>query len=138
MRGEARLVTETRLTHRTEHPRTSELLLLIISGVCVFATSFFAKWLPGANGRFGKEVVLFSRDKRCANRSVDDEVGSHKGPSPESPRRPRRYFPALLVFCIVARLEIFHLVSRDQQCSKAGVEVSCPEGISMAWFLTQV
>lgn len=91
-----------------EHPRTSELLLFIISGIVVFATSFFAKWLPGANGRF------------------DDEVGSHKGPSLDSPRRPRRYFPTLLVFCIVARLEIFHWMSENQQCSRPGVESLLP------------
>jgi hypothetical protein len=40
------------------------------------------------------------------------------------PKKPRRYFLPGLVLCILLRLEIFHRVTLDLQCSKAGIEVN--------------
>ncbi|KAK0731374.1 glycosyltransferase family 90 protein [Lasiosphaeris hirsuta] len=92
----------------TEQPRLSSLLILLISGISAFATSFFALWLPGANGRF------------------DDDSGPLRVPRPNLPKKPRRYFLPMLVICILLRLEIFHRVSFDLQCSRSGIEAWLP------------
>jgi hypothetical protein len=56
----------------------------------------------------------------------DDDLGSTKSLSEAPtnlPKKPRRYFLPVLVGCIVLRLELFHRVSFDLQCSSPGVEV---------------
>ncbi|KAK3329499.1 glycosyltransferase family 90 protein [Apodospora peruviana] len=88
-----------------EQPRLSSLLVLLIAGIASFAVSFFSLWLPGANGRF------------------DDDLGQRTALGRVSlPKKPRRYFIPGLVLCIIVRLEMFHRVSSDLQCSKPGIE----------------
>ncbi|KAK3383054.1 glycosyltransferase family 90 protein [Lasiosphaeria ovina] len=91
-----------------EQPRLSSLLILFIAGVASFASSFFAEWLPGANGRF------------------DDDLGPLKVARANLPKKPRRYFLPGLVVCIVLRLELFHRVTSDLQCSSPGIEACLP------------
>ncbi|KAK0657160.1 glycosyltransferase family 90 protein [Cercophora newfieldiana] len=91
-----------------EQPRLSALLCLLISGVAAFVASFFSLWLPGANGRF------------------DDDLGVLRLSRVSLPRKPRRYFLPCLVVCIILRLEAFHRVSYDIQCSSPGIESWLP------------
>ncbi len=59
----------------------------------------------------------------------DDELAPLKLKRTNLPKKPRRYFLPGLVACIILRLEIFHRVTVDLQCSKPGIEVSllsCP------------
>ncbi|KAK3341320.1 glycosyltransferase family 90 protein [Lasiosphaeria hispida] len=106
-------------THQlTEQPRLSSLLILLVSGISAFATSFFALWLPGANGRF------------------DDDSGPLRVPRPNLPKKPRRYFLPMLVMCIILRLEIFHRVSFDLQCSRSGIEAWLPLVILLYDFIS--
>lgn len=55
---------------------------------------------------------------------LDDERSPLKVKRINLPKKPRRYFLPALVLCIILRLEIFHRVSLDLQCSKPGIEVS--------------
>ncbi|KAK0630003.1 glycosyltransferase family 90 protein [Bombardia bombarda] len=91
-----------------EHPRLSSLLVLLTSGIASFATSFFALRLPGANGRF------------------DDELEPLRAARVSLPKKPRRYFLPILVVCIILRLELFHRVTLDLQCSSPGIESFFP------------
>ncbi|KAK4229716.1 hypothetical protein QBC38DRAFT_471441 [Podospora fimiseda] len=105
-----------------EQPRLSSLLILLIAGLASYAISYFADWLPGANGRY------------------DDELGPLKGGARANanlnlPRKPRRYFLLILVVCIVVRFEAFHRVTLDMQCSKSGVEAWLPLAILACEFL---
>ncbi|KAI2638381.1 hypothetical protein GGS21DRAFT_507961 [Xylaria nigripes] len=84
-------------------PRLSSFLLLLISGSLAFATSLFAKWLPGADGRFDSDAVL-------------------KASSPSLPPRPHRISIPWIISLIVLRLEFSYIVLRDFQCSKPNVE----------------
>lgn len=111
-----------------EQPRLSSLLVLLIASVSSYVVSFFAVWLPGANGRFGEHttppllawIAYLGTDPRVA----DDELGPLKLARANLPKKPRRYFLPLLVICIILRLEAFHRVTFDLQCSKPGVQVS--------------
>ncbi|KAG7136804.1 hypothetical protein HYQ45_005740 [Verticillium longisporum] len=38
------------------------------------------------------------------------------------PRRPRRYFIPIIVFCIIIRIELFHQTAAKIQCSVPGIE----------------
>ena len=89
-----------------DKPRLSAFLVLLLSSLISFGASFFSEWLPGADGRFDDGAAIFD-DAR-----------------PILPKRPRRFFLPVLVACIVLRLEAFHRVNHDLQCSAAGVEVS--------------
>ncbi|KAK4157761.1 glycosyltransferase [Chaetomidium leptoderma] len=91
-----------------EQPRLSSLLVLLIAALSSYAASFCAVWLPGTNGRF------------------DDGPGPLHVKRPNLPKKPRRYFLPGLVACIILRLEIFHRVTLDLQCSKPGVESFLP------------
>ncbi|KAK3500779.1 hypothetical protein B0T13DRAFT_502221 [Neurospora crassa] len=91
-----------------EQPRVSSILVLLTAGAFSYVASHFWQWLPGSNGRF------------------DDEGGSLR-PAPTSlPKRPRRYFLPLLIAAIIFRLELFHRVTTDLQCSSPGVEAFLP------------
>lgn len=57
---------------------------------------------------------------------LDDELAPLKVKRTNLPKKPRRYFLPALVVCIILRLEIFHRVTLDLQCSKPGIEVSQP------------
>ncbi|KAH6853560.1 glycosyltransferase family 90 protein [Chaetomium sp. MPI-CAGE-AT-0009] len=91
-----------------EQPRLSSLLVLLIAALSSYAASFCSVWLPGTNGRF------------------DDERAPLKAKRTNLPNKPRRYFLPALVLCIILRLEIFHRVSLDLQCSKPGLEAFLP------------
>ncbi|KAK3300185.1 glycosyltransferase family 90 protein [Chaetomium fimeti] len=91
-----------------EQPRLSSLLVLSIAALSSYAASFCSVWLPGTNGRF------------------DDERAPLKVKRANLPNKPRRYFLPALVLCIILRLEIFHRVSLDLQCSKPGLEAFLP------------
>ncbi|WYZ44081.1 hypothetical protein EsH8_VII_000517 [Colletotrichum jinshuiense] len=88
-----------------EYPRLSSVLILLISGGLTWLASFISAWLPGADGRFD--------ERGSGPKSTIDQV---------VPARPRRYFAPLLVFCIFIRLEIFHRVTAQLQCSTPGVQ----------------
>ncbi|KAK2042530.1 capsular associated protein [Colletotrichum somersetense] len=87
------------------YPRLSSVLILLVSGGLTWLSSYLAAWLPGADGRF---------DERDADstRAIEHVV----------PARPRRYFAPLLIFCIFVRLEIFHRVTSQLQCSVPGIQ----------------
>ncbi|KAL0935059.1 capsular associated protein [Colletotrichum truncatum] len=88
-----------------EWPRLSSVLIFVISGALTWLASYLSKWLPGADGRF------------------DESKESLKGTfEPSIPARPRRYFIPLLVFLIFLRLELFHRVTAQLQCSTPGVQ----------------
>ncbi|KAH6650959.1 glycosyltransferase family 90 protein [Chaetomium tenue] len=91
-----------------EQPRFSSLLVLLIAALSSYAASFCSAWLPGINGRF------------------DDERAPLKVKRVNLPKKPRRYFLPALVLCVILRLEIFHRVSLDLQCSKPGIEAFLP------------
>ena len=55
--------------------------------------------------------------------TIDDDLGPRRAGRASLPSKPRRYFLPGLVVCIIARLEMFHRVSLDLQCSKPGIEV---------------
>ncbi|KAL2135520.1 hypothetical protein VTI74DRAFT_8251 [Chaetomium olivicolor] len=96
-----------------EQPRLSFFLVLLIGALATYAVSFFATWLPGTHGRF------------------DDELGLLKVSRTNLPKKPRRYFLPILVICVILRHEIFHRVTFDLQCSKAGVEAFLPLFIAL-------
>ena len=56
----------------------------------------------------------------------DDELAPLKVKRTNLPKKPRRYFLPGLIACIILRLEIFHRVTIDLQCSKPGIEASLP------------
>ncbi|KAH7000044.1 hypothetical protein EDB80DRAFT_766345 [Ilyonectria destructans] len=101
----------------TESPRLSSFLVFLLSGGICYGVSCFTKWLPGADGRF-------TASRRGHNAPLLDGAGKefHNGQSPYLPKRPRRLSLPVLVLCIVLRLEIFHRVNYQQQCSTPGVE----------------
>ncbi|GKT74775.1 glycosyltransferase family 90 protein [Colletotrichum tofieldiae] len=59
----------------------------------------------------------------CVN-CIPDERGSDSKRAIEQavPARPRRYFAPLLIFCIFLRLEVFHRVTSQLQCSTPGIQ----------------
>ncbi|KAK1726863.1 hypothetical protein CaCOL14_009228 [Colletotrichum acutatum] len=87
-----------------EYPRLSSVLILLLSGGLTWLASYLAAWLPGADGRF---------DERAGSKSTFEQT---------IPARPRRYFAPLLIFCIFLRLEVFHRVTAQLQCSVPGVQ----------------
>ncbi|KAK4147803.1 glycosyltransferase [Dichotomopilus funicola] len=91
-----------------EQPRLSSLLVLFIAAFASYAASFCSVWLPGTNGRF------------------DDDRAPLKAKRVNLPKKPRRYFFPSLVLCVILRLEVFHRVSLDLQCSTPGVEAFLP------------
>ncbi|KAI5457934.1 hypothetical protein BGZ63DRAFT_53335 [Mariannaea sp. PMI_226] len=103
----------------TERPRLSSFLVFLLSGALCYGVSCFTKWLPGADGRFK------TPQRRLYNAPLLDGAArdsSTNGLNPYLPKRPRRLSLPLLVVCIVLRLEIFHFVNYQQQCSTPGVE----------------
>lgn len=121
---------------RTEQPRLSSLLVLLIAALSAYGVSFGAVWLPGANGRFGEYQNPHLPQERRLLTATDDELAPLKVKRTNLPKKPRRYFLPGLVFCILLRLEIFHRVTLDLQCSKAGIEVNCipPVGRIPCWL----
>ncbi|KAK4181082.1 family 90 putative glycosyltransferase [Triangularia setosa] len=98
-----------------EQPRLSSTLILLIASLTSYAISHFPDWLPGANGRFDDELGLSStgnKTKPISQRNF--------------PKKPRRYFVLILIVCIILRLESFHRVTADLQCSKPGLEAFLP------------
>ncbi|KAK0667703.1 family 90 putative glycosyltransferase [Cercophora samala] len=98
-----------------EQPRLSSTLILLIASLTSYAISHFSDWLPGANGRFDDELGLSSagnKTKPISQRNF--------------PKKPRRYFVLILIGCIILRLESFHRVTADLQCSKPGLEAFLP------------
>ncbi|KAK3336687.1 glycosyltransferase family 90 protein [Cercophora scortea] len=91
-----------------EQPRLSSLLVLLTAGVASYAASFFAFWLPGANGRY------------------DDDLGGLRTSRASLPNKPRKYYLPGLVICIILRLELFHRVTVDLACSTPGIEACLP------------
>jgi len=83
--------------------------LALFSGTAAFVLSLFAKWLPGANGRFDDDVIIPASQKQSS-----------------LPRRPRRYFVAATAACIFIRFEVFARVTYDLQCSKPGIGAFLP------------
>ncbi|KXH42447.1 capsular associated protein [Colletotrichum salicis] len=53
---------------------------------------------------------------------IDERAGSKSTFEQTIPARPRRYFAPLLIFCIFLRLEVFHRVTAQLQCSVPGVQ----------------
>ncbi|KAL2180192.1 glycosyltransferase family 90 protein [Thermothelomyces heterothallicus CBS 202.75] len=100
-----------------EQPRPSSLLVLLIGALSSYGACFFSVCLPGTNGRF------------------DDERAPLRARRSNLPKKPRRYFLPALVVCIILRLEIFHRVSLDLQCSKQGIEAFLPLLIFLYEFL---
>ncbi|KAM5342853.1 hypothetical protein ACJ41O_013819 [Fusarium nematophilum] len=99
----------------TESPRLSTFLVFLLSGFVCYGASCFTKWLPGADGRF-------TRHRREASLLDGADEAALKGPNAHQPKRPRRLSLPVLVFFIVLRLEIFHRVNYQQQCSTPGLE----------------
>ncbi|KAI8724724.1 hypothetical protein NCS52_00042100 [Fusarium sp. LHS14.1] len=99
----------------TESPRLSSFLLFLLSGLICYGVSCFTKWLPGADGRFARH----RRDVSLLDGAADAALN---GPNAHQPKRPRRLSLPVLVLCIVLRLEIFHRVNYQQQCSTPGLE----------------
>lgn len=93
------------------------LILLLAGSLCLF-TSLFSKWLPGAQGRFDGQ----QRGGRYS--ALPSAATGAKAAPAQIPPRPRRLSLPMLVVCIVIRLEIFHRVNYQQQCSTPGIEVS--------------
>ncbi|KAM7206727.1 glycosyltransferase [Rhypophila sp. PSN 637] len=92
-----------------EQPRISYILLFLAASLASFAASFILQWLRSRNGRLGG----------------DD--GFRGGALEDSPsEKPRRRFLTLLVTCTISRLEVFHQVSANLQCSKPGIESLLP------------
>ncbi|KAL2271029.1 hypothetical protein VTJ83DRAFT_400 [Remersonia thermophila] len=94
-----------------EHPRLSSLLVLLIASIACYAVSFGAAWLPGTHGRF------------------DDELLPSKPRRLNLPPKPRRYFLPGLAIALLLRLELFHRVTLDLQCSAQGIEAFLPLAI---------
>ncbi|ROT43633.1 capsular associated protein [Sodiomyces alkalinus F11] len=86
-------------------PRFSACLILLLSAGLTWTVSYFSRWFPGPDGRFD-----------------ETSSGLLNQPLPNSPERPRRYFAPAVVFCIVLRLELFHQIVANFQCSTPGVE----------------
>ncbi|PTB74025.1 glycosyltransferase family 90 protein [Trichoderma longibrachiatum ATCC 18648] len=98
----------------TERPRLSSLLVSLLSGLICYGISAAAKFIPGADGRF------VSAEESILGVASDDAL--LKGSSAHLPKRPRRWSVPALVFIIVLRLEVFHLVNKQQQCATPGLE----------------
>ncbi|GAB1310240.1 Glycosyltransferase family 90 protein [Madurella fahalii] len=97
-----------------EQPRISSVFILSIAAASSFAASFCAVWLPGPNGRFDDELGPLKG------------AGSGAGTRTNLPKKPRRFFFPTLVACIILRLELFHRVTFNLQCSKPGIEALLP------------
>ncbi|KAM7224397.1 glycosyltransferase [Rhypophila decipiens] len=92
-----------------EQPRISYILLFLAASLASFTASFIPQWLRRRSGRFG------------------DDDGFRGGALEDShSEKPRRRFLTLLVTCIISRLEVFHQVSANLQCSKPGIESLLP------------
>ncbi|KOS23411.1 Beta-1 [Escovopsis weberi] len=103
----------------TERPRLSSLLVLFFSGCICFAVSALAALAPAADGRFSKLAVQ-GQDETAP--SADHDGYFPQGSRAHLPGRPRKWsLPALIVLMAV-RLEIFHRVNYQQQCSTPGIE----------------
>ncbi|KAK2598291.1 hypothetical protein N8I77_011714 [Diaporthe amygdali] len=94
-----------------ERPRISEVLIFLISGLVTLAASFVSRWLPGANGRFDKDIAY--------SKLGEPEQAGHL-------RRPRKYFWPLLLVLVVLRLELSRWLQYRLICNKPGVECLLP------------
>jgi hypothetical protein len=110
-----RWILNANLSH-AERPRLSSLLVLLLSGLICYALSAVVKFVPGADGRF-----VSGKDKSVLGIASDDAL--LKGSSTHLPNRPRRWSLPVLILAIVFRLEVFHLVNKQQQCATPGLEV---------------
>jgi hypothetical protein len=88
---------------------------LLLSGLICYGISAAAKFIPGADGRF------VSAEEPMLGVASDDAL--LKGSNAHLPKRPRRWSIPALVLIIVLRLEVFHLVNKQQQCATPGLEV---------------
>ncbi|KAL7796845.1 glycosyltransferase family 90 protein [Trichoderma ceciliae] len=103
----------------TERPRLSSLLVLLLSGLICFALSAAAKFIPGADGRFVSGAQS-GKNEQMLGAASDEAL--LKGSGAQLPNRPRRWSLPVSVFVIVLRLEVFHLVNKQQQCATPGLE----------------
>ncbi|KAK5992922.1 Beta-1,2-xylosyltransferase 1-like protein [Cladobotryum mycophilum] len=105
----------------TERPRLSSLLVLLLSGCICYAVSALAKFVPGADGRFTK---LPSQDPDAPVLSSSDGIEAEfsQGTGAHLPGRPKKWSLPVLILIIVVRLEVFHRVNYQQQCSTPGIE----------------
>ncbi|KAM0329156.1 hypothetical protein ACHAQA_004452 [Verticillium albo-atrum] len=95
----------------SEWPRYSLAVVLLLSSGLTWLVSYFSKWLPGSDARF---------DEKTPGQT---SAFSTKDYAPLSlPRRPRRYFVPIIVFCIIIRIELFHQTTAKLQCSTPGIE----------------
>lgn len=104
-----------------ERPRLSSLLVLLLSGLIVYGLSAAAKFIPGADGRFVSGTAPTNDETTILGVASDEAL--LKGSSAHLPNRPRRWSLPVLIFTIVLRLEVFHLVNKQQQCASPGLEV---------------
>ncbi|KAH0530048.1 hypothetical protein TsFJ059_004723 [Trichoderma semiorbis] len=104
----------------TERPRLSSLLVLLLSGLIVYGLSAAAKFIPGADGRFVSGTAPTGDETTILGVASDEAL--LKGSSAHLPNRPRRWSLPVLILTIVLRLEVFHLVNKQQQCASPGLE----------------
>lgn len=102
-----------------ESPRLSVFLVFLLSGALCYGFSCLTKWLPGADGRF----TAAQRQRQNASLLGTPGDEALKLSNAQLPKRPRRLSLPILILAIVLRLEIFHRVNYQQQCSTPGIEV---------------
>ncbi|RFU77809.1 glycosyltransferase family 90 [Trichoderma arundinaceum] len=90
-----------------------------IPAVHVSALCAVAKFIPGADGRFVSGAQS-GKDESLPGAASDEAL--LKGSSAHLPNRPRRWSLPALILVIVLRLEVFHLVNKQQQCATPGLE----------------
>ncbi|KAM7188735.1 glycosyltransferase [Naviculisporaceae sp. PSN 640] len=91
-----------------DQPRLSSLLLLLIASLSSFIASFIPQWIRRYKGKFEDDLQLRG-----------DGHDSHSD-------KPHKRFLIILIVSIITRLELFHRVSEDLQCSAPGIESFLP------------
>ncbi|RXG49503.1 hypothetical protein VDGE_06808 [Verticillium dahliae] len=94
-----------------QRPRYALAIVLLLSAGLTWLVSYSSKWLPGSDARFDEKTP----DQTSALSSSEHAPLS-------LPRRPRRYFIPIIVFCIIIRIELFHQTAAKIQCSVPGIE----------------
>ncbi|KAH6608994.1 glycosyltransferase family 90 protein [Trichoderma cornu-damae] len=105
-----------------ERPRLSSLVVLLLSGLVCYALGAAAKFIPGADGRFVFSAARSGRDELLLLGAASDEALLLQGSGAHLPNRPRKWFLPALIFIVVLRLEVLHLVNKQQQCATPGLE----------------
>ncbi|PHH92468.1 hypothetical protein CDD83_7216 [Cordyceps sp. RAO-2017] len=103
----------------TEQPHLSTCVVLFLAGCICFAASRKSKWIAFGDGRF-----TAGTHRPCdgpLSGAAEDEALLN-GSTSHVPNRPRRFSLPALILCVVLRLELFHLVNYQQQCSSPGIE----------------